>query len=114
MSAPNKEGLDYFSHDAGLSSDAKVEYLESDHGITGYGIKARGGFIKNHDLRLQHQFPRQSSTFSHPAAELGRVLVLCFGKAHLAQFIKHLFPNIRPTHVSHFPEREGDIIENRQ
>ena len=38
MAAPNKEGLDYFAHDAGLSSDAKVEYLESDHGITGYGI----------------------------------------------------------------------------
>lgn len=38
MARPQKNGLDYFSHDVDLSSDFKIEFLEAKHGITGYGF----------------------------------------------------------------------------
>ena len=39
MAGPReKQGLDYFMHDVDLSSDEKVQLLEADHGLIGYGI----------------------------------------------------------------------------
>ena len=38
MARPEKEGLNYFPHDADLSNDEKIQLLESTHGIIGYAI----------------------------------------------------------------------------
>ncbi|MBS1513878.1 MAG: DUF4373 domain-containing protein [Bacteroidetes bacterium] len=38
MSRPAKRGLEYFSHDVNLSSDDKIQFIEANHGITGYGV----------------------------------------------------------------------------
>ncbi len=38
MSAPFKQGLDYFTHDTYLSEDPKIEYIEAAHGLTGYAV----------------------------------------------------------------------------
>jgi len=38
MARPEKTHLDYFPHDTDMSNDQKIEYLEAEHGIIGYGI----------------------------------------------------------------------------
>jgi len=38
MARPQKEGLDYFSHDVDLSEDLKIELIEAEHEIIGYGV----------------------------------------------------------------------------
>ena len=38
MVRPNKEGLDYFPHDVDMSMDDKIQLLEAEHGLLGYGI----------------------------------------------------------------------------
>ena len=38
MGRPEKQGLDYFSHDVGSGNDRKLEYIEAIHGLIGYAI----------------------------------------------------------------------------
>ncbi len=38
MSAPLKQGLDYFPHNSDLSSDDKIQYIEALYGLTGYAV----------------------------------------------------------------------------
>jgi hypothetical protein len=38
MARPEKQGLDYFSHDINSNSDPKIEYIETVYGLTGYAI----------------------------------------------------------------------------
>jgi hypothetical protein len=62
MSAPNKKGLDYFRLDTDISQDRKMELLEAEFGIKGFGIliklliriyRDEGYFLKwDDDMRL--------------------------------------------------------------
>jgi len=38
MSAPFKQGIDYFPHNTDLSQDLKLEYIEALHGLIGYAV----------------------------------------------------------------------------
>jgi hypothetical protein len=38
MARPEKEGIDYFSHDVNSGNDQRLEYIEAVHGLNGYGV----------------------------------------------------------------------------
>lgn len=38
MARPLKEGLDYFSLDINIESDDKIQFIEAEHGIVGFGV----------------------------------------------------------------------------
>ena len=44
MARPEKQGLDYFSHDINSNNDPKIEYIETVYGLTGYAI-----YLKNNE-----------------------------------------------------------------
>jgi len=38
MARPERQGLDYFSHDVDMSQDEKIQLVEADHGLIGYAV----------------------------------------------------------------------------
>ena len=38
MARPEKQGLDYFSHDVDLSTDEKIQLIEADYNVIGYAV----------------------------------------------------------------------------
>ena len=66
MPAPNKKGLDYYSHDVDMSWDDKVEYMEAIHGVIGYAIYNKllekiysKGFYLAWDKRAEAKFAKR-------------------------------------------------------
>ncbi|MCK5611219.1 DUF4373 domain-containing protein [Candidatus Pacearchaeota archaeon] len=66
MPRPNKTGLDYFSHDVYMSEDPKLEMIEADFRIEGYGVYVkileriyRNGYYIQWDGRQLKLFSRR-------------------------------------------------------
>ena len=77
-------------------------------------VKAGGGLIKQHDLRLQLQGPGQPHPFLHAAGELSRIFFLMAPQVELLQTPEDLITDLGGSEPGAFPERQGDVVKNSE